>query len=259
MMGDRSPVRLHFEESGPADGRPLVLLGSLGSTVDMWRPQLSAFPGRRLIRIDHRGHGGSPVPAGPYTVAELAGDVLALLDKLALPRVDFAGLSLGGMVGMYLASETPERIGTLALLSTSAGYEDKTPWLTRIDAVANGGTGSIAPAVVTNWLTPGYTEAHPDTVAWLRAMVADTPDAGYLACCQALRDWDHAHRLGLISAPTLLISGTDDPSTPEQPHGATLAAGIPGARLARVPGAHLLSVECAGEVNALLAGQFGAG
>src|SRR5436305_11703812 len=120
MMGDRSPVRLHYVESGPAEGDPIVLLGSLGSTLDVWRPQLDAFPGRRLIRVGHRGHGDSPVPAGPYTIAELAGDVLALLDTLELDRVDFVGMSLGGMVGMYLATEAPQRLRRLALLSTSA-------------------------------------------------------------------------------------------------------------------------------------------
>jgi 3-oxoadipate enol-lactonase len=257
MMGDRSPVGLYYVEDGPASGEPVVLIGSLGSTLDMWRPQLPALTGRRVIRVDHRGHGQSPVPAGPYTVSELAGDVLALLDKLNLEQVDFVGLSMGGMVGMCLASEMPQRIRRLVLMATSAGYVDKSPWTARIEAVANGGTASIAQAVVRNWLTPAYAERHPDTVAWLEGMVADTPDAGYLACCQALRDWDHEHRLGAITAPTLVICGTADPSTPEQPHGAAIAAGIPGVRFERVEGAHLLNIERAEEVNALTTEHLG--
>ncbi|HEY4007848.1 MAG TPA: 3-oxoadipate enol-lactonase [Pseudonocardia sp.] len=258
MMGERSPVGLHFVENGPTEGKPLVMSGSLGSTLDMWQPQRSAFPGRRVIRIDHRGHGGSPVPAGPYTVAELAGDVVALLDKLGCDQVDFIGLSLGGMIGMYLASETPQRIGRLALLSTSSGFPDKEPWLARIDAVAVGGTEAVADAVVRNWLTPDYAAEHPDAVAWFTDMLRGTPPAGYLACCQALRDWDHAYRLSAITAPTLAIWGTEDPATPEQPHGATIAEAIPGIRFERVAAAHLLSVERADEVNALLTEHFAA-
>ncbi|HEY2203357.1 MAG TPA: 3-oxoadipate enol-lactonase [Pseudonocardia sp.] len=253
MMGDREAVALHHVEDGPADGAPLVLLGSLGSTLDMWRPQLPAFTGRRrVIRIDHRGHGDSPVPAGPYTIAEMAGDVLALLDKLGLPTVDYVGLSMGGMVGMYLAAAAPDRIGRLALCATSAGYPDPTPWDQRIAAVSQGGTESIADATVRNWLTPRFAAEQPATVTWLRDMIAGTSDAGYLASCQALREWQHADRLGEITAPTLLICGTADPSTPEDPHAATIAAGIPGVRFERVDAAHVLSVERAGEVNALL-------
>jgi 3-oxoadipate enol-lactonase len=257
-MGDRGAVALHHVIEGPADAPPLVLLGSLGSALDMWRPQLPALtPNWRVIQVDHRGHGGSPVPAGPYTIAELAGDVLALLDRLELDRVHFAGLSLGGMVGMYLAAEAPERIDRLALMATSAGYPDKAPWETRIEAVANGGTDAIADAVVKNWFTADFAAAHPDTVDWARDSVRKTPDLGYLGCCQAIRDWDHVARLGEITAPSLMICGTDDPSTPEQPHGATIAAGIPGVRFELVRAAHLLSIERPGEVNALLTAHFG--
>jgi 3-oxoadipate enol-lactonase len=205
-----------------------------------------------LIRVDHRGHGDSPVPPGPYTVAELAGDVLALLDKLALDRVCVVGLSLGGTVGMYLGSEAAERIDRLVLCATSAGWPDPSIWEERIEAVRTGGTASIAEATVSRWLTPDYAGAHPDTVAWLRGMVADTPDVGYLGCCHALREWNHVDRLGGITAPTLLICGTDEPSTPEDPHAATIAAGIPGVRFERVYAAHLLNIERADELNKLL-------
>lgn len=256
MMGDRSPVGLHYVEDGNPEGEPIVLIGSLGSTLDMWRPQLPVLTWRRVIRVDHRGHGGSPVPAGPYTISELAGDVVALLDKLGLAEVDYVGLSMGGMVGMFIATEWPERINRLALLATSAGYPDKAPWLARIEAVSTGGTEAIAAGVIANWLTPDYAAAHPDTAAWLRDMIENTPDAGYLASCQALRDWDHARRLGDITAPTLMICGTADPSTPEDPHGATIAAGVPGVRFERVEAAHLLSIERADEVNALLSEHF---
>lgn len=130
-------VALHHVSDGPAELPVLVLAGSLGSTTEMWRPQLPALTGRsRVIRVDLRGHGGSPATGGPCRMDELAGDVLALLDDLGLRRVHWCGLSLGAMVGMYLASEAPERIGRLALCCTSAHFADPVPWHDRIAALA---------------------------------------------------------------------------------------------------------------------------
>jgi 3-oxoadipate enol-lactonase len=246
-------VRLHHVVDGPPDAPVLVLAGSLGSTVEMWRPQLPALAAPfRVVRIDLRGHGGSPATAGDYRVAELADDVLALLDDLDLGRVDWCGLSLGAMVGMHLASEHPDRIGRLALCCTSAHFPDPRVWHDRIAAVDASGTAAIAEAVVARWFTPGWAAAHPDTVAEARAMVAGTTDEGYRGCCAALAVWDHRERLPAITAPTLVLAGADDLATPVEPHARTIAAGIPGARLEVVPGAHLATVESADEVNSLL-------
>ena len=253
---------LHVVEDGPADAPVLVLSGSLGSTTEMWRPQLPALTDRfRVLRIDLRGHGGSPADPTPldgpgtaprYTVADLAGDVLALLDGLGVGRVDWCGLSLGAMVGLHLASEAPGRIGRLALCCTSAHFPDPTSWHERIAAVEGGGTASVAEAVVARWFTPGWAAAHADVVASARAMVAGTDDAAYAGCCHALAVWDHRDRLPAISAPTLVVAGEDDLATPVEPHARTIAAGVPGARLKIVPGAHLATIESADAVNALL-------
>jgi 3-oxoadipate enol-lactonase len=247
-------VALHHVTSGPADAPVLVLSGSLGSTLDMWRPQLEPLSERfRVIAVDHRGHGGSPAPAGPYRMSELAGDVVALLDSLGIDRVAWCGLSMGGMVGMCLAAEHPERISRLILCCTSAYFPDKTPWRERIAAVADGGTAPIAGTVVARWFTPEWAAAHPETVAETVAMVTDTSDAGYLACCQAIEAWDHRDRLGAITAPTLVIGGAQDPSTPIEPHARTIAAGIPGARLEVLDAAHLATIERADEATELIA------
>jgi 3-oxoadipate enol-lactonase len=252
------PVALHHVESGPRDGPVLVLAGSLGSTQEMWRPQVQPLSERfRLIRIDHRGHGGSPVPAGPYRMADLAGDVIALLDSLGLERVAWCGLSLGGMVGMYLASEHPQRISRLTLCCTSSYFPDKAPWRDRIAAVGAGGTGPIAAGVVARWFTPGWATAHPEVVAEAAAMVTDTPDAGYLACCQAIEAWDHRDRLAAITAPTLVIGGAQDPSTPIEPHARTITAGIPGAHLEVLDAAHLATIEQAELATPLIATHAG--
>lgn len=252
-------VALHHVDEGPRDAPVLVLNGSLGSTVEMWRPQVAALSERfRVIRVDHRGHGGSPAPDGPYRIADLAGDVLALLDSLGLDRVAWCGLSMGGMVGMYLGSEAPQRLSSLTLCCTSAYFPDPQPWRDRITAVAAGGTGPIADAVVSRWFTPSWAAAHPDAVAEATTMVSDTTDAGYLACCQAIEVWDHRDRLPAVTVPTLVIAGDDDPATPVEPHARTLVQSIPGARLEVLGGSHLATIECHEAATALIGAHAGA-
>ncbi len=247
-------VALHHLDEGPRDAPALVLSGSLGSTVEMWRPQLPALTEHfRVIRVDHRGHGGSPVPPGPYRMADLAGDALALLDGLGLDRVAWCGLSLGGMVGMHLASEAPDRITSLTLCCTSAHFPDPSGWTDRIDAVAAAGTASIAETVVARWFTPQWAAGHPDVVGAASAMVAGTSDEGYLACCQALVVWDHRDRLAAITAPTLVIAGAADLATPVEPHSRTIVDGVPGARLEILDAAHVATIERADEATALIA------
>jgi 3-oxoadipate enol-lactonase len=246
-------VALHAVSDGHPVAPVLVLSGSLGSTTAMWDPQLAALAAHfRVVRIDLRGHGGSPATRGEYRVAELADDVRALLDRLGLRRVDWCGLSLGAMVGMHLASETPERIGRLVLCCTSAHFPDPTVWHDRIAAVAAHGTAGIAAPVVARWFTPAWAAAHRDVVADAEAMVAGTSDEGYSGCCAALASWDHRDRLPSITAPTLVVAGVDDLATPVEPHARTIADGVPGARLQIVPGAHLATIESADAVNALL-------
>lgn len=245
---------VHHLDEGPRDAPVLVLSGSLGSTVEMWRPQVAPLTERfRVIRIDHRGHGASPVPPGPYRIADLAEDALHLLDSLGIDRVAWCGLSMGGCVGMYLASEAPGRISRLTLCCTSSYWPDPSVWTDRIAAVESGGTQPIAETIVTRWFTPGWAAAHPEVVADAVAQVAGTPDDGYAACCAALRDFDHRDRLGAITAPTLVIGGSVDPSTPIEPHARTIVDGIPGARLEVVDAAHLATIERSEQTTELIA------
>lgn len=238
---------------GPESAPVVVLSGSLGSTVEMWEPQLPALTEHfRVVRIDHRGHGDSPTPPGPYRMADLGADALALLDWMGLDQVAWCGLSLGGMVGMWLAAQAPQRINRLVLCCTSAKFPDRRPWVERIAAVRAGGTASIADSVVARWFTPAHAAAHPDDVDAARRWVRETPDEGYVGCCEAIEVWDHVAALGTITAPTLVIAGAHDPSTPERPHARTIAEGIPGASLAVLDAAHLATVERAGEANRLI-------
>lgn len=248
-------MTLHHVVDGPADAPALVLAGSLGSTVEMWRPQLADLARTfRVVRIDHRGHGRSADPGEPSPhIADLADDCLAVLDELGLDRVAWCGLSLGGMVGMHLGSEHPSRLTSLTLCATTAHFADPQPWLDRIAGVEAGGMGSIAQAVVARWFTADWAGTHPDVVAECHAMVAGASDAGYAACCAAIVAWDHVDRLPAVAVPTLVIAGADDLATPVEPHARTLAAGIPGARLEVVPGGHLATIETAAQTTTLIA------
>ncbi|MBA2442610.1 MAG: 3-oxoadipate enol-lactonase [Rubrobacter sp.] len=216
---------------------------SLGTTMRMWEAQASTLRERlRLVRYDHRGHGGSPVPSGPYEIGGLGRDVLALMDRVGLDRFSFCGLSLGGMVGMWLASEVPERVERLVLCCTSAKMSPET-WETRAQTVRERGVAGISGAVVERWFTPSFFRDHPETVAWASRMLRDTPAEGYAGCCEAIRDLDLRERLGAIEAPTLIVAGAEDPATPPE-HAEYLRDSIPGSRLTVVPGAaHLANVE----------------
>jgi len=231
----------------------LVFSNSLGTTNEMWEPQLPALTKSfRVLRYDRRGHGRSEVPPGPYTIADLGRDVLELLDSLELERVSYCGLSIGGMDGMWIAANAPERVDRLCLCSTSANLGPPELWVDRAATVRTDGTGAVADATMGRWFSPAFHEAHPEVVARFREMVASTPAEGYASCCEAIRDWDFRDELGRIYAPTLVLSAELDPSTPPE-HGRLVADGIPGASFVVVPeAAHLVNVERQAEVDEAL-------
>jgi 3-oxoadipate enol-lactonase len=253
-----SAVTLGHRRSGRDDAPVLLLGGSLGTTDAMWAPQLPALADRySLITFDHRGHGASPVPAGPYTIDDLGTDVLALMDELGLQRVAYCGLSIGGMVGQWLGINAPERISALILLCTAAHLDTAGTFLSRAAEVrAAGSPEPIADTVVGRWFTPSFAAAHRDVVARHRAMIAATPAEGYAACCEAIATMDLRAGLASITAPTLVVSGAQDPSIPPE-YGQAIANAVPGARYAELdPGAHLVSVERAEAVTALISDQL---
>lgn len=242
-------MTLNFETAGPADA-PLVVVGpSLGTTLHMWDPQIAALSKRfRVLRYDLLGHGDSPVPDGPYTVDQLADEVLAIAGP---DPFHYVGLSLGGMIGMTIASRVPERVLRLAVLCTSAYLPPASGWFDRAATVRSSGTESIIDASLGRWFTPGFT----DTERYA-AMLASIPDEGYAGCCAAIATMDLRHALGKITAPTLVVAGTADPATPPQ-HGRAIADGVPDARLELVDASHLASVERAADVTALLLEHLG--
>ena len=237
----------HHETTG--DGPPVLMGSSLGTSLHMWDEQLPLAERFRLIRYDHRGHGQSAAPPGPYEIADLAGDVL----ELGAGRTHYVGLSIGAMIGMWLAANAPERIDRLVLICTSAQLGPPSMWQDRAAKVlAAGSAEPVADAVVDRWLTPAFAAEHPDARAKLRAMLTAADPAGYAACCGAIERMDLRAELGRITAPTLVISGADDLATPVE-HQRLIAEAIPGARHEILsPAAHVAAVEQAGAVNRLI-------
>jgi 3-oxoadipate enol-lactonase len=211
----------------------------------MWQPQVEALGAHaRVVRFDHRGHGASPVPPGPYTVDDLGQDVLALLDHLGVERAHYVGLSLGAMVGMWLAARASERIDRLALLCCGPYLPPVAGWFERAAAVRAGGIAAVADPVFARWFTADFAGAEP-----YRRMLLATPVEGYAGCCEAIGAMDLRPLLGQIHAATLVIAGAADPAAPPE-MGAHIAATVRSGRLVVVPGAaHLANVEQPGIVN----------
>ena len=195
-----------------------------------------------MLRYDTRGHGQSTVTPGPYTLDQLAGDVVALMDGLDIGQAHFCGLSMGGLTGMALALRHPERVHKLVLCNTAAYIGPPDAWTNRIAAVEQGGVAPLAPAVVARWLTPDYAAQHPGTVAALEDMLRAAPPRGYAAACAAVRDADLRAQVAQIAAPTLIIAATGDLPTPPA-DGRFLQQHIAGARYVELAAAHLSNQE----------------
>ncbi|MET9493824.1 3-oxoadipate enol-lactonase [Streptomyces sp. NPDC006552] len=248
-----SPVLHHHAEGSPS-APPLLLGPSLGTSVALWdqvAPELSGS--HRVVRWDLPGHGGSDprLIAAGATVADLAGLVLGLADSLGLDRFAYAGVSLGGAVGLYLAVHHAERLERLAVLCSSAHFGGAEPWRERAALVRAEGTGAVAESAPSRWFTPGFT---------VPRLVRDTRDAdpgAYAACCDALAAFDLRERLGQIRVPTLLVAGREDPATPPA-HLREIADAVPGAGLVELAGAsHLAVAERPAAVLAALRTHLG--
>ena len=217
-MSTASPaIDVHYEVEGADDARVLVLAHALGGSMAMWDPQMarlkSAF---RVVRYDQRGHGASPVPPGPYRIDDLGRDLVQLLDRLGLKRVSFCGLSLGGMVGLWLGINTPERIDRLLVCSAAARMMRPEDYAQRAWHVREHGVASVAGAVLSRWFTSDFAARQPRTVDWVRGLLLSTPPEGYAGACEALQAMDLRSDLSRIEKPTLVIAGADDQATPVQ-------------------------------------------
>jgi 3-oxoadipate enol-lactonase len=236
-------AQIHYALEGPPGKPVLVLSNSLGTDFSMWDPQIPEFgKSLRILRYDTRGHGKSSVTPGPYSIEQLAKDVLALADSLKLDRFHFCGLSMGGMIGMWLAAHAPQRLSKLVLSSTAAKIGTPETWNARIDTVRKQGMKPVAAATIERWFTPAFRAKNPSAVAGIQRILEAGNPEGYVSCCVAVRDFDFRLQLSETRTPTLVISGTHDPATtPADGH--FLADHIPGARYVELNGAHLSNIE----------------
>jgi 3-oxoadipate enol-lactonase len=247
-------AEVHHVEQGGHEAPPLVLASSLGTTHAVWDAQAEPLAARlRLIRYDHRGHGHSPAAEGAYEIADLAEDVVLLLDRLKIQRTSFCGLSVGGMVGIWLAVHAPERIERLIVCCSSSYMGPPRVWAERAAAVREAGSVEvIADAVLARWLTPAHAARHPEVRERLRAMLIATPAEDYALCCGAIERMDLRADLAAIRARTLVVAGEQDRATPPAAHAQPIVDGVPGARLALIAGAHLANVESPDAVTNLI-------
>ncbi|WP_227460985.1 3-oxoadipate enol-lactonase [Cupriavidus pauculus] len=242
-FAELSDVTLHYRLDGDESLPVLMLSNSLGTSFEMWQPQIAALTQHyRVLRYDTRGHGQSSVTEGPYSIAQLGGDVIALLDYLKLSRVHFCGLSMGGITGMWLGLHHADRLNKLILCNTAAYIGPPENWTNRAAAVQRDGVASIAAAVVDKWLTPDFAAQQPELVQHLRAMLGATDARGYAANCLAVRDSDLREQIQRIVTPTLVIAGSGDIPTPPA-DGRYLADTIPGAQYVELYAAHLSNLQ----------------
>jgi 3-oxoadipate enol-lactonase len=243
-------VSLNHVVEGPADAPALVLLNSLGTDLRMWDAQAAALAGElRIVRCDARGHGGSPMAPAPWTLADLGGDVLGLLDRLEIERASIAGVSLGGATAVWLAAHAPERVDRLAACFTSAYFGPPDPWLERAATVRADGVGAVSEAVLGRWFTEAI---DPALRARMKAMLEATPPDGYAAATEVVARLDLRDDFARVVAPALVVSGAEDAATPPA-QGRALAAGIPGAEFVEIPAAaHLGNVERPDAVTSLI-------
>ena len=234
---------IHVEVEGPQDAPVLMLSNSLGTNLHMWDDQVPALTRRfRLVRFDRRGHGGSAVPKGPYSIERLGRDALAVMDGLGIAKVNWCGLSMGGMEGMWLGANAASRIDKLILSNTASYFPDRTMWDGRIKIARDKGLAALVDATIERWFTAEFRQRSPQAVARIREMFLSTDVEGYVGCGGAIRDMDNRSLLARVSVPTLVIAGRHDMGTTLEA-GQFVAEHIPGAELAVLETAHIANVE----------------
>jgi 3-oxoadipate enol-lactonase len=242
----------HYVLEGPV-GAPVVTLShSLAASLEMWEPQVAAMAdGYRVLRYDTRGHGGSEVPPGPYTLEMLADDVLGLLEALGVERTHFVGLSMGGMIGQAVALKRPAVLASLVLADTTSRVPPEAGplWDARIAMAESQGMAALAEGTIERWFTRPFIERAPEVVDRVRMLIRTTPPQGFAGCSQAIRALDYADRLRAIRTPTLIIVGQEDLGTPVAAS-ELMHAAIAGSKLVVLPSAaHLSNVEQAEKFN----------
>ncbi|QUD89187.1 bifunctional 3-oxoadipate enol-lactonase/4-carboxymuconolactone decarboxylase PcaDC [Phenylobacterium montanum] len=257
-FADNGGVRLYWKLEGAAGKPVLLLLNSIGTDMSLWdRAAPHLLPQFRLLRMDTRGHGASDAPPDDYSLETLARDAQVVMDAAGVERACVCGLSLGGMIAMTLALQAPRRIEALILACTSPQM-DKALWTQRVETVRTQGLAAIVDGAMARFFSEGFVSHHPEVTDTARAGLLAMNPCGYAACGAAIRDMDLIGRISAIQAPTLVIHGRQDISTPYAGHADQLLARIEGAQAAALDAAHLACVEAptafAGAIRGFVSG-----
>jgi 3-oxoadipate enol-lactonase len=257
MLHNTGKSIVHYDLVGPRDAPVVCMTHSLTSDSGMWAEQVPALlrAGFQVLRIDMRGHGGSSATKGDYTIEELAEDVLSVLDALGFKRgVHFIGLSMGGMIGQVIAADHPGRLASLMPCCTASKWDGDTAlMLGRIATVKESGTlESIVAANMERRYGPGYQERRPERWEALRQTFLGTKLDGYFGCMHAAMNHNVADRLHKVDVPTLVVAGSEDPTTPPKDNKLIVDL-IPGARYAEIAGGyHFPNVEFDDQFNHIM-------
>ena len=247
-------ISLHYELEGHETLPVVMLCNSLGATLEMWDPQMAILLTRyRVLRYDTRGHGQSAIPTGPYSIEQLGKDAVGLMNHLGIDKVDFCGLSMGGMTGMWLGIHHPNRIRHLVLCNTAAKLGSPEVWNTRLAVLAKEGMAGLTPAILDRWFTAAFQLRSPHVIERVRSMLMATDPEGYAANACAVRDMDLLRDVARIELRTLVIAGSHDGSTPPE-LGRDIAERIKGSQFVELDAAHLSNWEQAADFTAAVMG-----
>lgn len=247
-------IDLHYEVTGA--GPWVTMVHALACDLSIWDAQVAALaPDFTVLRFDARGHGASGAPSGPYTLEQMAGDVIiGLLDALHIDQTHLVGLSIGGMIAQHVALQAPRRLRSLALCSTTSGYPPQAQAVLqeRIRAVSEHGVEPQIEPTLVRWFTEAYRRSHPEVMARIGALIRSTSVTGYLGCCHAISRLDTAARLQQIDVPTLVLVGEQDGGTPP-PMARAIHEAIAGSHMKVIANAsHLANIEQASTFNRYL-------
>lgn len=256
MLLNIGDIEIGYDLSGDASA-PLVILGhAFCSSRDLWLEQEPALlaAGFQVLRFDVRGHGESVAPGASISFPRLVADVIALLDGLAIERAHYAGISMSGMVGQYLALAHPDRLRTLTLMNTTSRYDDaqRQGWTERAEVAERDGVAVFHDALMARWFTPESLDRNPPGVALMSRLSQAMPADIFAAAMRMIGQVDTADRLAEINLPTLVLAGARDPATPPE-MGRALHQGISGSEIVMIEdAAHISPVEQPAAVNAAL-------
>lgn len=242
-------AQIHYQTFGDQTKPAIIFSNSLGTQYSMWQPQIDFFQDHYyVVCYDTRGHGKSSAPQGPYTLAQLGEDVIALLDHLHVEKANFCGISMGGLTGQWLAIHHPDRFKHIIIANTAAKIGQEQAWLDRAQLVRKQGLQPIADTAAARWFTAGFIEAHAETVKQLSENLAKGSAEGYASCCEALAKADLRSDLKKITLPVLIIAGQQDPVT-SVADGQAMQNAIPHSQLFEIEASHISNIEQAQAFN----------